>query len=117
MDRYIVLYEAPLGVAERFAQATPEEAMAGMHLWTDWAERIGSGLVDPGKPLGGAVRVTSGGASSCDSNIIGMSILQAESMDKALEMVKDHHHLGWAEGCEILLLEEMAIPEMEPSNR
>jgi hypothetical protein len=117
MARYIVLYEAPLGVAERFAQATPEEALAGLHLWIDWAERIGTGLVDPGKPLGSAMRVTTGGVSSCDSNIIGMSILQAESMDEALEMVKGHHHLGWAEGCEIVLLEELAIPEMETSNR
>jgi hypothetical protein len=30
MGRYIVLYQAPLGVAERFAQATPEEAAAGL---------------------------------------------------------------------------------------
>ena len=40
MRRYIVLYEAPLGVAERFAQATPEEAMAGMQLWVDWAHSL-----------------------------------------------------------------------------
>jgi hypothetical protein len=46
-----------------------------------------------------------------------MSILQAESMDEALEMVKDHHHLHWAEDCEIVVLEEMPIPEMENLNR
>jgi hypothetical protein len=28
-------------------------------------------------------------------------------------MVKDHHHLHWAEGCEIVVLEEMPIPELE----
>jgi hypothetical protein len=117
MGRYIVLYEAPLGVAERFAQATPEEAMAGMQLWVDWAQKIGPGLVDPGKPLGNAVKVTNREAASIDSNIIGMSILQAESMDEALEMVKDHHHLHWAEDCDIVVLEEMPIPEMESSNR
>ena len=32
MSRFIVLYQAPLGVAERFAQATPEEAATGMQL-------------------------------------------------------------------------------------
>jgi hypothetical protein len=116
MNRYIVLYSAPLGVAERFAQATPEEAMAGMQLWVDWAQRIGTGLVDPGKPLGSAIRVTKDGASSTESNIIGMSILQAESMAGALAMVKDHHHLHWAEDCEIVVLEEMPIPEMEATN-
>jgi hypothetical protein len=116
MGRYIVLYEAPLDVAERFAQATPEEAMAGMQLWVDWAQRIGPGLVDPGKPLGNAIRVTDRGTSITESNIIGMSILQAESMDEALVMVKDHHHLHWAENCEILVLEEMPIPEMQSPN-
>jgi hypothetical protein len=113
MGRYIVLYEAPLGVAERFAQATPEEAMKGMQLWVDWAQKIGTGLVDPGKPLGNAVRVTPSGVAKTDSNVIGMSILQAESMDEALKMVKDHHHLHWAENCEIVVLEELPIPEME----
>jgi hypothetical protein len=117
MGRYIVLYEAPLGVAERFAQATPEEAMEGMKLWVNWAQKIGSGLVDPGKPLGNAVRVTTHGVASTESNIIGMSILQAESMDEALEMVKNHHHLYWAEDCEIVVLEEMALPEMETPSR
>jgi len=90
--------------------------MAGMQLWVDWAQKIGPGLVDPGKPLGNAVRVTASGAKETKSNIIGMSILQAESMDEALEMVKDHHHLHWAEDCEIVVLEEMPIPEMETSN-
>ena len=113
MGRYIVLYFAPLGVAERFAQVTPEEAMEGMQLWVDWAQRIGSGLVDPGKPLGNAIKVTKAGTARTDSEIIGMSILQADSMDEALNMVKEHHHLDWAEDCEIVLLEEMPIPEME----
>ncbi len=111
MGRYVVLYEAPLGVAERFAQATPEEAAAGVQLWVDWAQKIGPGLVDPGKPLGNAVRVSTCGSGHTDSNIIGMSILQAESMDGALSMVNDHHHLHWAEDCEIVVLEEMPIPE------
>lgn len=112
MQRYIVLYYAPLSVAERFAQATPEEAMKGMQLWVDWAGKIGTDLVDGGKPLGNARKVTKEGVTQMDSKIIGMSILQANTMDEALEMVKDHHHLHWAEGCEIVILEEMPIPEM-----
>jgi hypothetical protein len=117
MGRYIVLYEAPLGVAERFAQATPEEAMAGMQLWVDWTQKLGPGLVDPGKPLGNAFRVSTSGATRTECNTIGMSILQADSMDEALGMVKDHHHLHWAEDCEIVVLEEMPIPEMETTGQ
>ncbi len=113
MQRYIVLYLAPLGVAERFAQATPEEAQQGMKLWGTWAEKIGTGLVDPGKPLGHAMRVTKTGITKSDTNVIGMSILQAGTMDEASEMVKDHHHLHWADECEIVILEEMPIPELQ----
>ncbi|MVU82067.1 hypothetical protein GPX89_33115 [Nocardia sp. ET3-3] len=113
MKRYIVLYLAPLSVAERFAQATPEEAAKGMRLWADWSDRIGSGLLDPGKPLGNARRITPNGTSETDSGVIGMSILRAESMDEALDMVGDHHHLHWAEQCEIVVLEEQPIPELQ----
>ena len=113
MGRYVVLYEAPQSVAERFAQATPEKAMAGMQLWVDWAQRIGAALVDPGKPFSNAVKVTKGGTAKAQSSIIGMSILQADTMEKALAMVGDHHHLHWAPDCEITVLEEMPIPEME----
>ena len=113
MGRYVVLYYAPLGVAERFAQVAPEEAMKGMQLWADWAQRLGTGLVDPGKPLGNAVKVTRSGTARTESNIIGMSILQADSTESALQMVEDHHHLSWAHDCEIVVLEEMPIPELQ----
>lgn len=112
MNRYIVLYHAPLAVAERFAQATPEQAAKGMQLWVDWAGKLGPALVDPGKPLGNAVKVTKAGQEKADSKVIGMSILQASTMDDALQMVADHHHLHWAEDCEITVLEEMPIPEL-----
>lgn len=113
MGRYVVLYHAPLAAAERFALATPEEAQEGMALWVAWSEKLGPALVDPGKPLGNAVEVTKGGSSPTDSQIIGMSILEASAMSEALEMVKDHHHLDWADGCKIVVLEEMPIPELE----
>ncbi|MGW4121628.1 hypothetical protein [Nocardia sp. NPDC004711] len=113
MKRYIVLYLAPLSVAERFAQATPAEAVKGMQLWADWSNRIGAGLVDAGKPLGNARRITPTGTTETDSGVIGMSILQATCMDEALEMVGDHHHLHWAEQCEIVVLEEQPIPELQ----
>jgi len=116
MDRYIVLYRAPLEVAERFAQVPPEEAMKGVQLWIDWAARIGDGLVDPGRPLGNAMTVTQSGIAKTDTEIIGMSILQADSMESALKMVENHHHLYWADDCAITVLQEMPIPELEASH-
>jgi hypothetical protein len=113
MRKYVVLYTAPITAAERFAQVTREQAQQGMQLWFDWKEKIGSGLVDMGKQLGNAMKVTKTGVTKSDSTIVGMSILQANSMDEALEMVKGHHHLQWADGAEIIVLEELPIPEMQ----
>ena len=113
MRKYIVLYTAPITSAERFAQVTGEEAQQGMKLWFDWKEKLGSGLVDMGQQLGNAMTVTKSAITKSDSTIVGMSILRANSMDEALDMVKGHHHLQWADGCEIVILEEMPIPEMQ----
>lgn len=108
---YLVIYKAPLSVRERFAQATPEEAQQGVLQWAQWQERVGTALVYPGSPVGRAMRLTVGEAEPTESAIVGISILQAADLDAALAMVRDHHHLGWSEDCEIELLEEMAIPE------
>ena len=116
MNRYIVLYKAPLSVAARFAQASQEEAMVGLKMWIDWAQKIGPALLDPGKPLGNATLVTKGQVTKIESRIIGMSILQAASLQAAIEMVRDHHHLSWADECEIEVLEEMPIPELADPN-
>jgi hypothetical protein len=113
MTRFVVLYCAPHDVAERFAQATPEEAQAGLASWVEWAERLGPALVDPGRPLGNALRVTPSGVTKGDTTVIGMSIVQANSRDEALGMVSGHHHLRWSYDCEILLLEEMGVPELQ----
>jgi hypothetical protein len=113
MARFIVLYRAPQEVAERFATATPDEARAGMGLWTEWFDKLGSALVDPGRPLGNGRTVTSGGIEVAPTEVIGMTILQADTMEDALGMVRDHHHLQWAESCTITVLEELPIPEVE----
>ncbi|MGN8024663.1 hypothetical protein [Microbacterium sp. 22242] len=112
MNHYIVLYHAPRSVAERFARATPEEAQAGLGAWQEWAERLGPALVYPGSPLAQALTVTAGGAVDADTDVIGMSILQAATRDAALDLVRAHHHLTWDEGCCIALLEEAQIPEL-----
>lgn len=113
MRRYIVLYLAPQSVAHRFAQATPDEAQQGLQHWIDWQQKLGPRLLDPGRPLGNAQRVSTSGVSPSASQVIGMSILQEKSMEDALELVKGHHHLKWAEECSIEVLEEMPIPELD----
>ena len=109
MNRYIVLYHAPQEVAGRFAQATPEEAQAGLAQWQAWSERLGDSLVDLGRPLGSPVTVTSEGWAEGGSDVIGASVIQAESRAEALAFFHLHHHLAFGT---ITLLEEQPIPEL-----
>jgi len=112
MGRYIVAYHAPLSARQRLAQATPEQAMAGVQQWIDWSQKLGKSLLDPGKPFGQAIRITPEGTGPAQSSLVGMSVIEAADMDAALVLVGNHHHLHWAEGCEITVHEEIAIPEL-----
>jgi hypothetical protein len=113
MTRFIVLYHAPQDVAVRFATATPEQAQAGAQLWRQWFAQLGPSLIDPGAPLGNAKAINPIGTTDASTDIIGMTILQADNMNAALSLVGEHHHLQWADSCSITILEEMAIPEVE----
>lgn len=113
MKKYIVLYYAPASAVEQMAKVSPEEMKKGMEPWMQWKEKIGSGMVDMGTPLGNAQKITKSGASSNKSNVIGYSILQADNMEGAVEMLKSHPHLLWTEGCEIEVHESMPLPGME----
>jgi hypothetical protein len=112
MKRFIVLYHAPAAAAEKMGSVTPEEAKRGMEPWVAWAKKIGSGLVDLGTPLGNGMRVTVAGVAPSDKEVVGYSILQAESMDEAVAMLKEHPHLEWADFCSIEVHESMALPGM-----
>ena len=98
-------------VAQTQAMA-PEDMAKGMEAWGEWAAGIGDGLVDFGTPLMGGLKVTPSGTSPSDKEVTGYSILEAESLDAAAEMLKGHPHLGCAAGCEIEVHETMAVPGM-----
>ena len=108
MRRYIVTYHAPIGFGAYAERRSPEEMQAGMQAWMAWFQSCGEGLVDGGGPLGAGLRVTADGSAPSERNLVAYSVLQAESAEAAHAMVKDHPHLGWAEGCEIEIHECLA---------
>lgn len=111
MKKFVVLYYAPASVMEKMKDSTPEEQKKGMEEWHVWAEKIGDGLVDLGTPLANGQKVTSDGTSASDKDVVGYSILQADDIEKAQEMLKGHPHLTWTEGCEIEVYECLPLPE------
>jgi hypothetical protein len=98
--KFLVLYRSPVSAREQMANATPEQAQAGMQAWQAWAESAGSAIVDLGAPLDG------------EGDVTGFSVLQAGSRDSLDDLLADHPHRH-TPGASIEVLEFMALPGME----
>jgi len=105
MKKFIVIYYAPTSFMEKMKDATPEDSKKEMDKWMEWAKKVGDGMVDFGAPLIDGKKITSSGSSSSEKNVVGYSILQAESIEGAEEMLKEHPHLTWTDGCEVEVYE------------
>src|SRR5215475_97894 len=108
MAKYMLLYRASASAAEQMANATPEQAQAGMEAWMAWANSAGESIVDLGQPLNTAGSV---GASvgSTSLPIGGFSIMEADSVDE-LKKVLDGHPQLMMDGAAIEILELLPIP-------
>ena len=111
MKKFIVTYLAPMDANWKTQESTPEEMEAGMKAWMAWAEKCGNKLVDMGSPLGNGISLRPGGSSlASESLIIGYSVLQADSMEEASSLLKDHPHLDWNAECQIEVHESLPAP-------
>lgn len=69
---------------------SPEEGAELMARWKAWLAGLGDAVVNPGTPLGMSKTVSSSGVSDDGGSnpLAGFSIVNADSMDAALEMAK-----------------------------
>lgn len=90
---------------------TPEEGQKHMQEWKDWADSLGSALVNPGTPVGVTKVLGSNGVSNEPSPhpIMGFSILEADSIDKALGLLQNCPHIKYGGTLEVS--EMMQMPE------
>lgn len=80
-----------LGYHGGSAPSSKEEGDRVMAAWGAWIGALGSALVDPGNPTGASKTIAPGGkiTDGGGSNpITGYSILEASSLDAAMNMVK-----------------------------
>src|SRR5438309_506791 len=106
MQRYLVLYRAPASAREQMANASPEQAQAGMEAWMAWSRGAGDAIVDLGSPLGDAATL---GAVPSSEPVGGYSILQADSMEAVTRILEGHPHLHMP-GASIEVLEFVGMP-------
>jgi hypothetical protein len=87
MPKYLVTYHGGGPMPD-----DPEIAQQMMQAFQAWAAGVGAGLVDPGAPLSHAKTVSGDGTTDGQSvaEIGGYSLLQANDLDSAAELVADH---------------------------
>lgn len=74
---------------------SPEQGKAHMTNWMAWMQGLGDAVVDPGIPVGASKTVGSdrGVTDTKAGGLCGITIVQADTMDQALEMAKSCPHL------------------------
>jgi hypothetical protein len=73
-----------------------------MKPWFAWKESVGDKMVDFGAPLVGGTRLLPDGhTEKSKKDVNGYSMIQANNMNEALALLKNHPHLSWTAGCDI----------------
>lgn len=114
MKKFLILYKAPVDAMTQMAGASSEQQAKGMETWMQWAKKTGAHLLEMGSPLMNALQMSPNGKTARTQNqIVGYSILQAENLDGAVALLKEHPHLsGWSTDATIEINESMALPGM-----
>jgi|ERR671914_173436 hypothetical protein len=112
MKKFLLLYMSPVSAEEQMAKPQAEDMEKAMQPWIEWFGEVGEGLLDQGMPLGNSKHVTTSEVSEGASHIMGYSMIQAESMEKALELAQKQPHLTMGEGRSVEVLETLSMPGM-----
>lgn len=90
MTKFLVTYHGA------GAPATEAEQSQAMSAFMAWANDVGGALVDPGAPLGPSVVVSTTGVvdGTATGQAAGYSILQADDLATAAELVRNHPFVG-----------------------
>lgn len=91
MKKFILLYKGPATPMEQISKEMGEKIMAG---WQAWQQKVGSALVDMGAPMANGKAVVDNGSQGTASDLNGYSIVQAENMDQALQLIEGHPFLS-----------------------
>lgn len=112
MEKYLALYIAPAASIDKMiSEITPVERKAGMDEWATWMKDNAKSLVDMGAPAGKTKKVTVAGAIDIRNEILGYSVVQADSLEEAAKVFQNSPQLKMSGGS-VEVMELMPVPEM-----
>ena len=114
MKKFVVMYRVPVEVMEEGKKNTSPEEMKkqGEKLGADmmtWTKKHDMSLIDKGLPLGKNTRLSSEGAKAVTNDLNYYQVLEAESSDAVVEMLKDNPHIQVIPSA---FLDIMEVPHM-----
>lgn len=75
---------------------SPEEGAKVMARWQEWLTNLGDSVINPGAPVGMSKTLSAEGVEDNGgaNPLGGFSIVQADTMEAAIELAKDCPHMG-----------------------
>ena len=115
MKKFVAIYRVPVEIAEKWRKETPPEEMKKIDAeigekMMAWVKKYDKELVDKGLPLGKNTRVTLDGAEAVMNDMNYYCVIEAASVDDAVNIVKDGIYLMPGAFIDI-----MEVPHMTPS--
>lgn len=110
MAKFMLLYKGPVTPMEKISEEQGKKIMDG---WKSWMGKVGEALIDIGTPLAPGKAQVDDGKVRDAIDLSGYSIIEAENIDQALELVKDHPFLSDKTGeFSVEVFESTALPDM-----
>lgn len=112
MAKYMVLYNSTESAADVMAEASPEKMKASMDEWMKWRDEASKIVkIEFVLPLQAVSRITPDGVTDSNNQTSGYSIMEGESKEAIIGLLRKHPHLKRS-GTTIDLLEMMSMPGM-----
>lgn len=103
MPKFILAYHGKPDIQSK------EDGAEHMKKWKEWSQGLGDAVVDPGMPASTSMTVSKDGVTDGGGSnpLSGITIIQAETMEDAIDMVKGCPHLSGTGTVEIAQAMEM----------
>lgn len=96
-----------------FAKMSEEQVHEWRAQWKAWIEKVGPAFTDMGAPFGPSTSLVDDGSRAAAVSLTGYSIVEANSLEAAMELAGGHPSLsGDTGGVAIDIHELMPVPEM-----
>jgi hypothetical protein len=111
MKKFVAIYMAPMAEIDKFrTSSSPERLKEVNDSWMKWVKAHEKSLVDRGSPTGKNKRVSKDKVQDVRNEVIGYSVVQAETHEEATKIFKDAPNLQ-IPGAYVEVLEHFELPE------